>query len=263
MSSDMLGRVVQKLVEVPAEALGPVLDLLMRLTGDKWQAALKELKLLLRKEEPSLQNPVAGFPSFVSFSPVAFLASWVKFYQEVHGLTIDPAAVLLPPLDQALGAGVVMVPGITIEQDLAEIRKRTPGQVLYRYTEDNLDQSIQKNQEMPRPQGGVYAVWTTPVSEATDQAPELARQSYEGIGKLNPAVPVMLFGEYVRFFLWFLWATGQPLDRRDVTLSGSLAAVGYVLRGDWRGVRFSVGWYVQRYSSGGLRARRVVLPPLA
>ncbi|TSC74163.1 MAG: hypothetical protein G01um101444_377, partial [Parcubacteria group bacterium Gr01-1014_44] len=100
-----------------------------------------------------------------------------------------------------------------------------------------------------------------PAIEATEQAPHLAKKSYDDIQVMN--VPVMNFAEYARFFLWHLWATGQPLDRESCTLTGSLDADGDVLGGCWLAVRFHAGWFGRGSSSGSIRFRQVVLPPLS
>ena len=71
----------------------------------------------------------------------------------------------------------------------------------------------------------------------------------------------MIFAEYVRLFRWHLWATnGEPLDRNSWTLTGSLAAGGHVLDGNWYGDRFDVHYCGQRDSNDYIRFRQVVLP---
>ena len=49
MSEGMLGRIVQKLVSVPAEMLGVVYDLLEKLSGEHGPVWLRDLKRMLRK----------------------------------------------------------------------------------------------------------------------------------------------------------------------------------------------------------------------
>lgn len=208
------------------------------------------------KKTKSLEN---GFPSFLTFNLEAFLASWVQFYQDAHGISVDPSSILLPDLNLELGAGVVMAGNITIEQGLAGIKKLTPSGQLYHYTDESIDKIINRQRESSRP-NQPYAAWAYPALEATDQALQLAKKSYLENQKL--AVPVMNYNEYVRFAHWHLWATGIPLDRRTVTLSDSLVADSHVLSGDW-GDGFRVGWSRRQYSGDGIRFRQVILPPLA
>src|SRR3990167_11262623 len=52
MTENMLGRIVQKLVQVPAETLGPLYDLLEKLIGSKSKMWLRALNRFLRKENP-------------------------------------------------------------------------------------------------------------------------------------------------------------------------------------------------------------------
>ena len=204
----------------------------------------------------------AGFPSFSRFDVGEFLGSWAKFYCDVYKLDLNGEGMAMPPLEQAMGAGVVMARSITIEQDLAEIKKRTKNNVLYRYTNSDIDQLIQKDKEAARPTGP-YAIWTSPTVESTDQAPHLAKKSYNDVVAMNLLPQVMTFAEYTRFFCWFLWVTGQPLNRKSWTLTGSLVADGRVLSGDWYGGRFSMIWSHRDDASDGIRFRQVVLPPLS
>lgn len=197
-----------------------------------------------------------GFPNFSTFNLNAFMAHWNKFYHDVYGLTLDPTQIAFPPVEQALGAGVVIAGDFTIEQDLVEIRKRTKNNFLYRYTDNKIDELVQK--DCPQKP---YAVWAYPATESTDQASSLSGKSYLDIKEMS--IPVMIFSEYTRFFLWHLWATGKPLDQKSVTLSGSLDADGVVLHGNWDDDRFYVFWCLQGDSYPSIRARRVVLPPMS
>ena len=197
------------------------------------------------------------FPSSLKFDTIAFLAHWQQFYLKVYGFNLNGGGIALPPIDQALGSGVVMDRSITIEQDLAEIKKWTKKNLLYRYTNDSIDNLIQKDKEAPRP-AGPYAIWAAPAVEAIQQAPHLMKKSYDDIQE-----SIMNFGEYTRFFLWHLWATNEPLDRQSWTLSGSFDADGSVLDGSWVDDRFHVCWYNRDHSHDYVRARQIVLPPLA
>lgn len=197
------------------------------------------------------------FPSFMSFDIQLFLAYWDRFYQDVYNITINMAMVLLPSVENTLGAGVLMIPGITIEQDLAQIKERTAGKRLHRYTVRDMDDFIVQKAEPARPKGS-YAAWCFPAVEATDQAPHLAEKSY--LDNRAAKEPVMLFREYTRFFLWHFWATGQPLDRDSMTLSGSLDMDGRVLRGRWRDGKFSISGIYQQHTSDNFCARQVLSP---
>ncbi len=220
-----------------------------------------EVRMVVLEKDQEIPKPAlitTNFPSFTTFDLGAFLESWAKFYADVFGVALNLGEIALPPLEQALGAGVVMHSNITIERILAEIRNRTLGRVLYRYTKSDLDGYVQQDKEAWRPARGVYAVWMYPAVEATDQAPELAEKSYKEIGQLG--IAVANFREYAMLFLWHLALTGKPLDRQAITLSGSLVADGHVLGGGWHGDRFSVYWYDRHDSCSSLRARQVVLP---
>jgi len=111
-----------------------------------------------------------GFALFNKFDVEAFFASWAKFYRDVYGFDLNGDKLVLPPVEQAMGAGVVIARSITIEQDLAVIKKMTKSGQLYRYTNSNIDELIQKDKEARRP-AGPYAIWTAPAVESTDQAP--------------------------------------------------------------------------------------------
>ena len=125
-----------------------------------------ELMLVERKQI----SPASNFPSFTKFDLGAFLGSWTKFYRDVYGFDLNGDKLVLPPVEQAMGAGVVIARSITIEQDLAVIKKMTKSGQLYRYTYSNIDELIQKDKEARRP-AGPYAIWTAPAVESTDQAP--------------------------------------------------------------------------------------------
>ncbi len=234
-------------------------DLLNKMGGLEGAKRFQSGELVLVERNTNVL-PSAGFPSFNKFDLEAFLASWDKFYRDVYKLDFNAGGFALPSEERAMGSGGVMARSITIEQDLAEIKKRTKQNLFYRYTNSDIDQLIQKDKEAPRPTGS-YAIWTAPAIEATEQAPHLAKKSYDDIQVMN--VPVMNFAEYARFFLWHLWATGQPLDRESCTLTGSLDADGDVLGGCWLAVRFHAGWFGRGSSSGSIRFRQVVLPPLS
>mgnify|MGYP001603551529 CR=1 FL=1 len=197
------------------------------------------------------------FPSFTTFNLAAFLASWKKLYLEVFSITLDPERIALPPVEEALGAGVVMHPDVTIEHILAEIKKRTVGDLLWRYTDTDLDTYVQKDSEAWRP-AGVYAVWVYPATEATEQAPELTEKSYDDIQKIS--IPIANFREYTMLYLWHLVVTGTHLDTNSWTLSSSLDADGGVLLGLCDGGRFGVDYFNRHDSGSDIRARRVVLP---
>ena len=199
-----------------------------------------------------------GFLSFMVFNLAGFLASMVEFYQEEFSLILDSRKVLLPPTESALGAGIIMAGGITIEQDLAKIKALSDGE-LYRYIDENIDECIDREKEQPRPVEP-YGLWTPAAVEAVDQAPRLAGKSYLDVQEMKELPLVMNFAEYVRFARWHLWATGQPLDRNNATLTSSLDADGHVLRGDRCGVGFRVNCFSQHHSYALFRFREVVLP---
>lgn len=201
------------------------------------------------------------FPLFNRFDLEAFLGSWAKFYRDVYGFDLNGRGIALPPIEKAMGAGVVMARSITIEQDLVEIKKRTKKNLLYRYTDSKIDELIQKDKEAARPTGP-YVVWTTPAIEAINQGPHLAGKSYNDIQKMN--VSVMNFAEYTRLFLWHLVATGEPLDRESWTLTGSLVAGDGVLGGGWFGGGFGAVWCGRGGARVYVRFRQVVpSPPLS
>ncbi len=235
-------------------------DLLNKMGGLERVKRFQSGELVLVERNTNV-NPDSSFPSFNKFDLEAFLGSWAKFYRDVYGFDLNGGGITLPPVEQALCSGVVMARGITIERDLAEIKKRTKKNLLYRYTDSDIDKLIQKDKEADRPRGP-YAFWTAPAVEATQQAPHLDKKSYNQIVEMNLLSQVMIFAEYVRFFLWFLWATGEALDRQSVTLSGSLGADGCALYGCWYGGRFYVSWSSRGNAVPSLRARQIVLPPL-
>lgn len=217
-----------------------------------------ELMLVERKQI----NSTPSFPSFTKFDLSAFLGSWAKFYRDIHGFDLNGEDLVLPPIEQAMGAGVVMAQSVTIERDLAAIKKITKSDQLYRYTSNNIDETVQRDKEARRP-AGFYVFWTSPAVESTDQAPQLAKKSYSDIVEMDILPQVMTFAEYARFFCWFLWTTGEPLDRKSWTLTGSLVAGGFVLGGGWDGGGFDVCWCSRDDASAYVRFRQVVLPPLS
>lgn len=234
-------------------------DLLNKMGGLDGVKRFQSGELML-VERSSKVGP--DFPSFTKFDLGAFLGSWAKFYRDIHGFDLNGEDLVLPPIEQAMGAGVVMAQSVTIERDLAAIKKITKSDQLYRYTSNNIDETVQRDKEARRP-AGPYVLWTAPAIEATDQTVHLAKKSYNDITEMGILPQVMTFAEYTRFFCWFLWTTGRPLDLKTITLTGSLEADGGVLDGGWCGDGFGVGWDGRGNASGSFRFRQVVLPPLS
>lgn len=235
-------------------------DLLNKMGGLEGAKRFQSGELILVERTQIV--PVSKFPSFTQFNLDEFLGSWAKFYRDVHGFDLNGDGLALPPIDQAVSVGGVMAHSVTIERDLTAIKKMTKSGQFYRYTSSNIDELIQKDKEARRPTSP-YAFWTAPAMEATDQAPHLAKKSYKDVVEMNILPQVMTFAEYARFFCWFFWATGQPLDRESWTLTDSLDTDGRVLVGDWNDGRFYVSWSFRGSSHGNLRFRQVVLPPLS
>ncbi|MEK7616274.1 MAG: hypothetical protein AAB420_03660 [Patescibacteria group bacterium] len=223
------------------------------------RAVLRELRGEVLAPIPlSPPQIVPGAKNFINFDLSAFMVSWTKFYGRIFQITLDPASVLLPPLELALGSGLIRHPDVTIEKVLSAWKKNTPKELLYRYTESDLDAAIQKEKESWRP-SGTYVAWAYPAIEATDQAPELAEKSYEDIQAM-PGVWVMNYPELPLYALWHYVETGVPLDQKTVSLSDSLDAAGRALGGSWHGDGFCVHWCHRRGSHPSIRARRIVLP---
>ena len=68
MSKDILGSVVRKIVEVPAEMLGAICDLLEKLSGESGREWFVELKKFLRKEQSWVGVVEEKIPRLISGS---------------------------------------------------------------------------------------------------------------------------------------------------------------------------------------------------
>ncbi len=180
--------------------------------------------------------------------PKLFLDEMAEFYGKVYNIAKLPK-VSLPIVVPGFCWGLVMVPGITIEQDLAACQKDYE---VWRWTEDNLDNIVKSTRSADKP----YAIWLRDRQEA-DQ--ELKNKSFNDLEKLG--IPGITLAERIRLERWFFWRTNEHLDIQNVTLcTGSRSSDGDVPGVDWDSDfrRLSVSWCGSGDADSGLRSRQAV-----
>lgn len=184
--------------------------------------------------------------------PKLFLDEMVEFYGQVYD--IKPMKLLevsLPKPQPGFCWGLIMIPGITIEQDLTGCNKDFG---VWRWTDDNLDKITKSVRSANK---SSYAVWLRDRVEADE---EHKSKSYKVLAEVK--INGINLPERIRLERWFYWRTkGGHLDVKNWTLcSGSLYSAGGVPGVGWGSGsgKLGVSWCSPGDARGDLRAREVV-----
>ncbi len=179
-----------------------------------------------------------------------FFEEMAQFHGDVYDIVKLPE-VKLPEPRLGFCWGLIMAPGITIEQDIAGCKKDFE---VWRWTDDDLDVLTKGRHVRDAFAHGPYAIWFRDRVEADE---ELKNKSYNDLIQLG--ISGITLPERIRLERWFFWKTKNHLDIKNITLcSGSRYSVGFVPYVHWCGSGLWVGWCGPGVASGNLRAREVV-----
>ena len=180
--------------------------------------------------------------------PQLFLEEMKMFYGEVYDVMALPE-VCLPGVREGFSWGLIMLPGLTMEADLAAMAKQFP---VWRWTNNDLDKFVGSVREAAK---GPYSVWFRDRVEADV---ENALKSYDDLKR--EGVNGITLPERIRLERWFYWRTGQHLDVRNWTLCSDSRYLGGGVPGAYgHDGGFRVSWYVPRDALLVLRPRAVVV----
>ncbi len=232
---EMLGRIVKKLVELPAEKLGLLYDLLEKLTSSSSQQWWHELAKFLRRENPFVIKDVSD--------------EWNDFYRKYFRFSLDFSGVYIPVNSGGFDRVIFIPKGLKLSHVLKAIREQFPA---WSYT-DGLDKDIIEN---VRRSDHNYAIRLRERVEADE---ELKSVSANRLKKENVNCVTLL--ERLVLELKYFSETGQHLDAQNWTLcSGSRNRAGCVPCVRWNagGGELRVSWYDTDNALGHIRARQAV-----
>jgi hypothetical protein len=237
---NMLGKLLERIVLLSLEALGPMHDLVERLLGENRVWWLCALKKFLRKE-----NPFIADESFFETKEM-----WKKIYKKHFRSKVDFSSLQIPecPGHVADYWLVIVAKGMTPEKIFLACKKTFGA---WKWTEKNLDDVARSVRNSG---AGSYAIWVRSSVEADEEfknlsANELEKRGHKGITSEERMLLEIMYFEQ----------TSKHLDINNVTLcTGSRYDDGNVPRVFWLGDGLSVRWDYPDDSSGNLRSRVVV-----
>lgn len=235
MSSDMLGKVVRKLVQVPAVMLGMLYDLLEKLCGPDGDLWHRELGKFLRKETP--------------FASTDIRQEWQEFYRRQLGLSVDFSGVQIPEEKEDFTRILFIPEGLTINRVLQALKKHFPVCIYA----DDLDRDVTENVRNTQQS---YALRVRDCQEADE---ELQNLSANDLQEQNINCLTLL--ERLVYEWKYYSETGQHLDVHNWTIcAGSRDRDGSVPGVDWNAgnSKFYVRYYHPSFAHGPLRGRAVV-----
>jgi len=175
------------------------------------------------------------------------VVEWIKFYQTMFSLELDPADFSLPATRPGFGWVILVAKGLTRNAVFELCQKRFPS---WRYF-DNLDEVVTINDREPTES---YAIRIRDRIEADEENKNLSA---------NQAMTAGIKGvtnlERMLLELWYYWKNEQHLDQKTVTIcSGSRYSDGYVPRANWLDDLFKVSYVYPDDSDDYWRVREVV-----
>lgn len=223
---------------------------------------LRASELILVEKTPKVSpNGLTngGITYATGLDTVRFLADWTEFYKVHYGITVDLSAVPLPPITQGFGWGVVVVPGITVQQVFNNWEKK--GVTASKYTDKSLDEVISREKDERNADKGPYISWCRDRRAADEELKNLSANQIAQRGlKTMTLLERELLGE------WYHTKTGDHLDPDTYTnCTGSRYSDGDVPDVDFHdgSSKVHVHWYSVGYRKDDLRSREVVALPQA
>lgn len=202
------------------------------------EAHAKKVVAVMQNQPPVLTDTTNGGITFARPSVPdikLFKEEMAEFYGQEYGITKLPK-ISLPPVRDGFCWGLIMVSGITIEQDLADCAKKFK---VSRWTNDDLDRLVVFNERSALKKA--YAVWFRDRIEADQE------QANQSANSLKAAcIKSITLAERIRLERWFFWKTGKHLDISNWTrCSGSQCSDGGVPIVRWHAHYdvLSVDWY--------------------
>lgn len=172
------------------------------------------------------------------------------FYLETYGLYLHFPDELLVPEASDEFSWPVCIPGIISNEISFSGGKNVPPH--WKWTENSLDAVL----DLSRGRDAwthSYVVRVRPNWEADEDLKNISGNDIERRG-LN----VLMFRERLILGRFIFWLTGDHLDRKTITLTGSRFADGSIPSVDWCGDELRVLWCHSDDAVGHLRSRQAV-----
>lgn len=234
MSSDMLGRLVQQLVQVPDEMVGALYDLMQKLSGRNRRAWFQALKQLLREE--------------YRFEQTDIRSEWTEFYRKYFRISVDFWGIMIPNDPGGFDRVIFIPKGLTHEQVVIALSTEFKVSL----SEESLGRDIFEN---VRDNSQNYVVRFRDRQEADEEfanisADHLKEQRINGITLLE---------RLVYEFKYCVETGGGRLDTVHKTLcTGSRSSNGRVPLVYSYGGGLSIRLCPPGYTNSGLRVRQAV-----
>lgn len=179
------------------------------------------------------------------------ILDWVKFYQEVFGLELDPASITLPSEREGFGWIVLVANDLTRTAVFEKCRERFAGKVWKYY--DDLNKAVTVND---RESIGMYAIRVRDRVEADEEHKGKSANMAKAEGLKG-----MTNLERMLLELWYHWKTQDHLDKNTLTIcSGSRYADGDVPNANWNDDKFNVSNVNPDNANDNWRVREKFLP---